>query len=181
MLAFQNKCRQNNEELQKRIGDRDETKNDIRILETCDTTESFEAVNVDEADSKENLQLMDVHKTEPEDLPDVQDLDESDTQEVYQLIEIEDESDTEEISRDVGIQKSGTKEILKVNAVPEWSSDEEGTTLENLIRHTRRVNVVTNTDKYPKSSRKRKVPCHICGKFIGGYEMTFHINRHKGE
>lgn len=163
MQAFQEKCKRNNEELQERIRNRNDSKNDIEILDDIDTKQYFEVVSVDEKDSKEILDI-------------------EDTKEIFEVLHI-DKSGTKGILKVVDVHESDTKEIFEANDDDPGFAielDEESASNEILTKPSRKVVKRKNTNKFPKSRLDGTFACYICGKRYHNYKLEYHINTHKG-
>ncbi len=202
MLAFQNKCIRNNEELQKRIRDPDDSKNDIEIFDGSETKEIFEVVNVDAVDTKEVWDLKDVDKTGAKEILEELDFDESATKGMFEDVDIDDscDSDRKEILEVMDLRKSENKKNseevevdnkLDANETLNMTVDDQDFSIESDAGSTNNENHTHHTqnhlmpdkrrDRYPKSRLEGTLACHICGKRYHNYKLQFHINMHEGE
>lgn len=167
MQTFQEKCKRNNDELQERIRNRNDSKNDIEILDAIDTKQYFEVVSVeDEKDTKEILDVLDIE----------------DTKEIFEVLHV-DRSDTKGILKVVDVHESDTKEIFEANDDDPGFAielDEESASNENLTKPSRKVAKRKNSNKFPKSRLDGTIACYICGKRYHNYKLEYHINTHKG-
>lgn len=153
MLEFQNKCKQNNEELRRRIMNQDDSKIGIKILNENEN-EIEGVLDVDKNENSENSDAM------------ADEADECDTKDsILKVLKVEvDDSDSDGKCANNTNSRRHTRSHSKV-AKP------------------RRDSTKSSKSKTTSSTKGNKgiKACHICGKLVHNYKFPYHINKHNGK
>lgn len=160
MLAFQNKCKQNDDELRKRIMNQDDSKNGIKILNENDN-EILEVLDVDKNEISENSEAM------------ADETDECDTKDSLIEVVLKVEVDDSDSDGQCTNSKRHTRSHSKV------AKSRRGSTKSSKSKTTSS----TKGNKGTSSTKGNKgiKACHICGKLVHNYKFPYHINKHNGK